>query len=80
MAKLQLSETPVSLADHQITYSDGSNHALREKSGKVLLVNISSYERCPQRMTRLHCSVKATEKSSKDEAASALVQSPTPPA
>ncbi len=40
MAKLELVETPASLADHQITYPDGSNHALKEKSGKVLLVNL----------------------------------------
>jgi thiol-disulfide isomerase/thioredoxin len=40
MAKLELLETPVSLADHQITYPDGSDHALKEKSGKVLLVNL----------------------------------------
>ena len=40
MAKLELVKTRVSLADHQITYPDGSNHALKEKSGKVLLVNL----------------------------------------
>ena len=40
MAKLELVETPASLADHQITYPDGSNHALKEKRGKVLLVNL----------------------------------------
>ena len=42
MAKLKVLDVPVSLADHQIIYSDGSSHALREKSGKVLLVNLWS--------------------------------------
>ena len=40
MAKLELLDDPVSLANHQITYPDGSDHALQEKSGKVLLVNL----------------------------------------
>ena len=40
LAKLELLEKPVSLADHQITYPDGSKHALKEKNGKVLLVNL----------------------------------------
>ena len=42
MAKLKVLEVPVSLANHQITYPDGSIHALKEKSGKVLLVNLWS--------------------------------------
>ena len=37
---LELLETPVSLADHQITYPDGTDHPLKEKGGKVLLVNL----------------------------------------
>jgi thiol-disulfide isomerase/thioredoxin len=40
IAKLQLLEKPVSLADLQITYPDGNKHALKEKNGKVLLVNL----------------------------------------
>jgi len=40
MAKLELLEKPVSLADHQITYPDGKEHALKGKNGKVLLVNL----------------------------------------
>ena len=40
MAKLEILEKPVSLADHQITYPDGNQHALKEKNGKVLLVNL----------------------------------------
>jgi thiol-disulfide isomerase/thioredoxin len=40
LAKLELLEKPVSLADHQITYPDGNKHALKEKNGKVLLVNL----------------------------------------
>ncbi len=40
MAQLQVLETPVSLADHLITYPDGTEHALGDKKGKVLLVNL----------------------------------------
>ena len=40
LSKLELLEKPVSLADHQITYPDGNKHALKEKNGKVLLVNL----------------------------------------
>lgn len=40
MAKLEILEKPVSLVDHQITYADGTQHALKEKNGKVLLVNL----------------------------------------
>jgi len=40
LAELELLETPVSLADHQVTYPDGSTHALKEKNGKILLVNL----------------------------------------
>jgi thiol-disulfide isomerase/thioredoxin len=40
LGKLELLKSPVSLAAHQITYPDGSKRALKEKSGKVLLVNL----------------------------------------
>lgn len=40
MTYLEILEKPVSLADHQITYPDGSDHALREKAGKVLLISV----------------------------------------
>ncbi len=40
MAKLELLEKPVSLADHRITYPDGTEHALKEKNGMILLVNL----------------------------------------
>jgi len=40
LASLESLETPVSLADHQITYPDGSDHPLKEKAGKALLVNL----------------------------------------
>jgi thiol-disulfide isomerase/thioredoxin len=40
LTHLEPLETPVSLADHQITYPDGTNHALKEKGGKALLVNL----------------------------------------
>ncbi len=42
MAELDLLAEPVSLADHTITYPDGSQRALAEKRGKVLLVNLWS--------------------------------------
>jgi thiol-disulfide isomerase/thioredoxin len=40
LAELEILETPISLAKHQITYPDGELHELREKNGKVLLVNL----------------------------------------
>ena len=40
LAKLELLDEPVSLSDHRITYPDGSQRALSEKNGKVLLVNL----------------------------------------
>ena len=40
LAKLELLEKPISLAKHRITYSDGTEHALEEKKGKVLLVTL----------------------------------------
>lgn len=42
MAKLEALPQPVSLADHEITYPDGSQRALAEMRGKVLLVNLWS--------------------------------------
>ena len=42
MSKLELLSTRVSLADHQITYADGSDHAIDEKRGKILLINLWS--------------------------------------
>jgi thiol-disulfide isomerase/thioredoxin len=40
MAQLEVLEPPVSLVAHVITYPDGTEHALEEKKGKVLLVNL----------------------------------------
>lgn len=40
LVELELLETPISLADLEITYPDGSQHLLEEKNGKVLLVNL----------------------------------------
>jgi thiol-disulfide isomerase/thioredoxin len=40
LAQLQLLEKPISLAKLRITYPDGTEHALEEKNGKVLLVNL----------------------------------------
>jgi len=40
LAELDLLEATVNLADHEITYPDGSKRALRDKAGKVLLVNL----------------------------------------
>lgn len=42
MSRLEVLESPISLARHQITYPDGEDRALEEKSGKVLLVNLWS--------------------------------------
>lgn len=40
MAELEPLEKPVSLAEHRIVYPDGSERALGDKRGKVLLVNL----------------------------------------
>ena len=40
MAELEVLETPASLAGHIITYPDGTEHALEDKKGKILLVNL----------------------------------------
>ena len=40
LAALQVLESPVSLADHEVTYPDGVVRPLGEKRGKVLLVNL----------------------------------------
>ncbi len=42
MAELELLAEPVSLADLEITFPDGSQHGLGEKRGRVLLVNLWS--------------------------------------
>lgn len=49
LTKLKLLEEPVSLASHVITYPDGAKHALEEKKGSVLLVNLWSKSCLPCR-------------------------------
>ena len=40
LAQLEVPAKPISLAKLRITYPDGTEHALEEKNGKVLLVNL----------------------------------------
>ena len=56
LADLELLETPVSLASHVITYPDGTEHALGEKKGSVLLVNLWSKSCLPCRAEMKHLS------------------------